>query len=94
MKYRTEDFEEPSNERSAHEGPIGFSWLEAQNAAVDAFAEQMKKKLRRKAMSGKQGWDDPRWPRNDILRQLIEHVEKGDMVDVANFALFAWNQES
>jgi len=61
---------------------------------VKAFGAAMLSKLNRKFHEdGKTGWDDPSWPREDILRQLTEHAAKGDMVDVANFAMFAWNQK-
>lgn len=90
MKHTTEQYE-------AAYGCQLWSWsdlaMKAIDACVDDFADEMKRKLRRKFMEGKSGWDDPQWPREDILRQLVQHVEKGDMVDVANFAMFAWNQE-
>lgn len=59
---------------------------------VDAFAEAMKLKLRQKADEGSYGWDDDGWPVSDIVNALDDHVKKGDFVDVANFAMFAWNR--
>ena len=53
------------------------------------FSNEMKKKLAEKSRE-KGGWDDPDWDIEDIKNQLIKHVEKGDFVDVANFAMFAW----
>ena len=70
-----------------------FAWLKAIHACVDDFAVQLKAKLHAKHLEGKSGWEDPSWERDDILRQLREHVDKGDMLDVAAFAMFAWNQE-
>jgi hypothetical protein len=61
--------------------------------AVDVFADRMKTKLLNKHKEGKIGWDDPDWPIGDIKKQLIEHIEKGDFIDVANFAMFAWNKK-
>lgn len=52
------------------------------------FHIRMHSKLMKK-MESKSGWDDPNWNIEDIKRQLIEHIEKGDFVDVANFAMFA-----
>ena len=71
-----------------------FAWKKALDACVDDFAARMKEKLAKKHMQGKSGWDDPKWPRDDIIRQLVEHATKqnADMVDVGNFAMFAWNQ--
>lgn len=70
----------------------------ADDAALDAlsldFIAHLRGKLRAKARAGKSGWDDPGWTREDILSQLIQHIDKGDMLDVAAFAMFAWNQES
>lgn len=71
-----------------------FAELKALDALVDDFADAMKKKLLKKMMDDKAGWDDPQWPRANILQQLRLHVDRGDMVDVANFAAFAWNQEA
>ena len=61
---------------------------------VDAFASEMKKKLLQSLDRGKSGWDDSSWERKDALSQLAEHIKKGDMVDVANFAAFIWNMEA
>ena len=65
--------------------------LQALDAMIDEFARLMKEKLRKKAafeMRG--GWDDP--SNIDGMRvALREHMEKGDPVDVANFAAFLWN---
>ena len=58
--------------------------------AVQEFAGAMETKLHYKEDEGKFGWDDPAWLIEDVKRQLIEHVEKGDFVDVANFAMFAF----
>lgn len=67
--------------------------MAAIDALVDAFAHAMKKKLYRKMMEGKSGWDDPTWPMDSIRYALIDHVYKGDPVDVAAFAAFWWNRE-
>lgn len=66
--------------------------LKALDTLVDLFSLEMKRKLRRKMGEGKSGWDDPDWQEKDIIAQLIIHVDKGDMVDVANFAMFKWNR--
>lgn len=64
-------------------------------AMVDAFAEEMKEKLLAKLDEGMGGWDDPAWKIHgeDGIRQRMEsHFDKGDPVDVANFACFWWNR--
>lgn len=56
--------------------------------AVDQFAALMKAKLASARARGKDGWQDLAWPSSDISRQLREQVDKGDPVDVANYAMF------
>lgn len=60
---------------------------------VDDFAEAMKQKLRFKYDEGQRGWDNPAWRVDDVISRLTTHVGKGDMVDVANFAMFAWHKK-
>lgn len=69
-------------------------WRIAIDECTNEFRDAIRSKLIEKHKEGKSGWDDPNWSREDILRQLREHVDKGDMVDVAAFAMFAWNQEA
>ena len=61
-------------------------------AAVDSFAEAMKAKLLKKMNAGRSGWDDPSWTPAQIRQALIDHVQKCDPVDVANYALFLWTR--
>jgi hypothetical protein len=56
-----------------------------------AFSAEMRAKLHAKA-ANRGGWDDPSWTVDDIKRALIEHIDRGDPVDVANFAAFWWNR--
>ena len=62
----------------------------ALEALVDAFAARMKAKLRRKAFDGHRGWADPACV-PAIREALRRHADKGDPVDVANFAAMLWN---
>ena len=61
------------------------------NAAVDRFATEMKKKLAVARSKGRGGWEEP-----DLQLQLSDalraHADKGDPVDVANFCCFLWNR--
>ena len=63
------------------------------SAMIDCFSRAMENKLLAKLKSGRSGWDDSSWTEEDILKALKEHLEKGDMIDVANFAMFYWNRE-
>lgn len=58
------------------------------NLAVDRFAVEMKTKLSAKRAEGYGGWDDPAACSPSHLSDLLRrHVDKGDPVDVANFAM-------
>lgn len=60
-------------------------------ALVDAFAEKMKAKLIEKMDENREwAWADHEWKPPDIIEWLAAHIEKGDPVDVANFAAFWW----
>lgn len=57
-------------------------------AAVDRFATTMKAKMASARAKGRSGWNDPlQCTAADLSRMLREHVEKGDPVDVGNFAM-------
>lgn len=61
--------------------------------AVDRFAAAMKVKLAEKRAEGRGGWDDPEQCSTAWLAELLRrHVEKGDPVDVGNFAMMLWNR--
>ena len=56
--------------------------------AVDEIAEQMKRKLTLKRLSGKYGWHDPTIiSRDELVAMLREHVERFDWLDVCNLAM-------
>jgi hypothetical protein len=58
------------------------------DAAVDRFAAAMKAKLAKKREEGRGGWDDPAQCKvEDLARMLVDHLPKGDPVDVANFCM-------
>lgn len=58
---------------------------------VDDFAAQMKAKLNEK---GGHGWSDNRVcsVEYDLQPMLIHHIDKGDMVDVANIAMMIFHK--
>jgi hypothetical protein len=53
--------------------------------AVDSFAHVMKAKLEVSRRKGRGGWED--CDPEDLSKMLWEHMDKGDPVDVANFAM-------
>ena len=56
--------------------------------AVDRFAVAMKAKLVKKRSDGRGGWQDKENCSQQFLSCLLrDHVDKGDPVDVANFAM-------
>ncbi|QRG06147.1 hypothetical protein EZH22_24690 [Xanthobacter dioxanivorans] len=56
--------------------------------AVDRFAAEMKAKLAQKRAEGRGGWEDKEdCPAHHLSNLLRDHVEKGDPLDVANFAM-------
>ncbi|KWI34144.1 hypothetical protein BGV60_24380 [Burkholderia ubonensis] len=62
--------------------------LHPDDVAVDIFAARMKRKLAKKRAEGRGGWNDPASCHvSTLARYLVEHVGKGDPVDVANFAM-------
>ena len=60
--------------------------------AVDAFAAEMKARLREQAVKGYRGWDDPENYQR-IVEMMVKHaaVGKGEEVDVANLAMILWS---
>jgi hypothetical protein len=63
-------------------------------AYVDWFAGALKLKLAKKQNEGRRGWNDPNQVTIDQLKEmLVDHVEKGDMLDVGNLAMMIWYRE-
>ena len=56
------------------------------NEAVDKLAQAMKSKLAKKREQGYHGWATCK--HGDLVQLLINHVDKGDPIDVANFCAF------
>ena len=95
MRFTVKENMKRCNCRSVNECYCNiFTEIETLEKCVDAFAEEMKKKLRTKYIrDGFSGWDSEEWQKESVLDRLKEHVVTGDMIDVANFAMFAWNKE-
>lgn len=59
------------------------------DAAVDAFAAEMKAKLAEARAKGRGGWQNEEPSMQQRLSDMLRsHVEKGDPRDVANFCMF------
>lgn len=64
------------------------------NIAVTGFTDLMRSKMRASRAKGRYGW----WDRgictiDDLKTMLANHIEKGDMVDVANIAMMIHYRE-
>ncbi len=74
---------------AAPQAPAPAAQQHPDDAAVDHFAAAMKAKLAAARAKGRSGWDDPaQCTADDLAIDLRKHVNKGDPVDVANFAMF------
>ena len=61
--------------------------------AVDKFAAAMKAKMAASRARGRGGWDDPaQCDVADLCSMLVDHIDKGDPVDVGNFAMMLFNR--
>lgn len=61
-------------------------------AAVQRFADLMVTKMAVSRDKGRSGWQSV--PVKILWTMLREHVEKGDPIDVANFAMMIWHHEA
>lgn len=63
------------------------------DAAVDRFAAAMKEKMAKSRAKGRGGWEDPAQCSVEALQSmLLGHLDKGDPVDVGNFAMMLWSR--
>lgn len=76
-------------------GVVGdFYVVHGDDAAVDLFAAAMKKKMAESRAKGRDGWYDPeQCPAERLQRMLVDHLAKGDPVDVGNFAMMLFNRD-
>jgi hypothetical protein len=77
---------------ATYEARDALGWIPApahpDDAAVDRFAAAMKAKLASARAKGRGGWEDKDLCHQDSLAlDLRRHVNKGDPVDVGNFAM-------
>lgn len=63
------------------------------DSAVDRFAEAMRDKMEESREKGRSGWDSPfQCSPYRLANMLIDHLAKGDPVDVGNFAMMLFNR--
>jgi hypothetical protein len=79
-----------------HCGPVAPPAAVEDADPIDTLVSEFTKALRDKlhAAEKKYGWDGA-WQRNDaadIRAGLVEHVRKGDPLDVAAFCAFLWHR--
>ena len=76
------------------ENADGFGDFVNFDEAVDQFAAAMKVKLAMKREHGRGGWDHPtQCSQVKLLHMLKDHLAKGDMVDIGNFAMMIWGRQ-
>ena len=82
--------ERECRERLASQATAGHH---ADDVAVDRFAEAMKAKMAASRAKGRGGWERTEvCPQGSLQRMLLEHIAKGDPVDVGNFAMMIFNR--
>lgn len=59
--------------------------------AILDFSDAMARKMAFCAAKGRSGWQE--CSIDELWAMLREHVEKGDPVDVGNFAMMIWNNQ-
>lgn len=69
-------------------------WCSASDdTAIRKFAVALIQKMRKKRYEGKSGWDDRRVCSTPMLQKaLLDHLEKGDPVDVALYCMMLWHR--
>lgn len=72
--------------------PVGGD-LHPDAVAVTCFADAMKDKMAKSRAKGRSGWDDPEQCSIESLQSmLLDHLSKGDPIDVANFCMMLWSR--
>lgn len=67
----------------------------ADAVGVARFSAAMSNKLDAKRAEGRGGWNKPdECSVESLCVMLADHVRKGDMVDIANFAMMIWNRNN
>ena len=64
------------------------------NEGVARFTKAMRLKLAKKRREGRGGWQTPQCVDGKLWEMMINHVKKGDVVDVATLAMMIWNKRN
>lgn len=73
---------------SKHQQPQVQGEQHPDDIAVDRFAAAMKEKLAKKRAQGRGGWEDKsQCSESELSYMLIDHLQKGDPIDIGNFAM-------
>lgn len=59
---------------------------QADKLLADMVSHEMRKKLKKKREDGRGGWFGPNCSNKELRAMLLEHVEKGDLIDIINLA--------
>jgi hypothetical protein len=79
----------PKPEQPAQQEPVSHP----DDVAINRFAAVMKAKMAKQRAKGYGGWEDKAdCPTGQLQQMLIEHIAKGDPVDVANFTMMLWTR--
>ena len=71
-----------------------YEETEIDTRAVLLTAQGMLDKMYASSDAGRSGWHDPtRCSTRMLMTALLEHIAKGDMIDVANFAMMLWQRQ-
>lgn len=69
------------------------AFAHSDDIAVDKFAAAMKAKMAKQRARGYSGWDDKEdCPTERLQQMLMDHIAKGDPVDIGNFAMMLFNR--
>jgi hypothetical protein len=75
--------------------PVEAKPKQADDSAIERFAAAMKFKMAVSRDKGRGGWDDEtKCAMGTLAKMLIEHISKGDPVDIANFAMMLHQREA
>lgn len=65
---------------------VGMPDEKADQLLVEKVAFDMRLKLIKKRKEGRGGWHTAQCSNAWLKEQMVKHIEKGDMIDVINFA--------
>lgn len=75
-----------ANEQFVIEWVLRLPDIEADRILVEMVSHEMRQKLAKKRKDGRSGWFSPQCSSDQLKNMLLEHIEKGDYVDVINLA--------